>query len=64
MPKWNADVLEVLIGQISEYRNVYFVTGKTLRVLGYSELFEPVANLLHRGPRRIIIHSGPAGQKI
>jgi hypothetical protein len=29
----------------------YPVLGKALRVLGHAELFEPVRNLLHRGPR-------------
>src|SRR5215468_9725803 len=30
------------------------VFSKTLRVLGHAELFEPVGNLLHRGPLRIL----------
>ena len=47
MPKRNADVLEVLISQMSEYRNIYFVISKTLRVLGQAEL-EPSCDLLHR----------------
>ena len=33
-----------------EYRNINPVLSKTLRVLGHTELFEPVRNLLHRGP--------------
>jgi hypothetical protein len=36
----------VLIGQMAKCCE----TGKTLRVLGHAELFEPVGNLLHRGP--------------
>src|SRR6516164_956408 len=50
MPKRNADVLEVLIGQMSEYRNIYFVIGKTLHVLGQAKLFEPICDLLHWRP--------------
>jgi len=49
MPKENAYVLEVLIGQIAERRNTYAVFGKALRILGHAECFEPVRNLLHRG---------------
>jgi hypothetical protein len=39
--------LEVLIRQVTEDRNIDPILGKTLRVLGHSELFEPVRNLLH-----------------
>ena len=49
MPKQDADVLEILIGQMAQYRDINFVLGKALRVLGHAELFEPVRNLLHRG---------------
>ena len=43
----NADVLEVLIGQVAKDRKINAVLGKALRVLGHAELFEPVRNLLH-----------------
>ena len=49
MPEQDADVLEVLIGQMAEYRDIDLVLGKALGVLGHAELFEPVRNLLHRG---------------
>ena len=48
VPEQNADVLQVLIGQMSEYREINSVLSKTLSVLGHAELFEPVCNLLHR----------------
>ena len=59
-PSENAEVLEVLIGQIAEDRDIDVVLGKALRVLGHAERFEPVRNLLHRGP--VACASGsPAG---
>jgi len=33
---------------MSEYRNIYFVISKTLRVLGQAKLFKPLRDLLHR----------------
>jgi len=53
MPEQHADVLEVLFRQMTEGRETNSVFGKTLGVLGHAELFEPIRNLLHRGPRRI-----------
>jgi len=50
MSKRNTDVLEVLISQMGKYRNVDFAFAKAFRILGHDELFEPVRNLLHRGP--------------
>ena len=50
MPEEDADVLEVLIGEVAERRDSNAVLGKALRVLGHAELFEPVRNRLHRGP--------------
>ena len=44
MPEWNADVFQILISQVGEYRDIYFVIDKTLCVLGHAELFEPVCN--------------------
>src|SRR6516164_1548215 len=49
MPKGDADVFEILIGQIAKYRDINTVLGKGPRVLGHAEFFEPVSNLLHRG---------------
>jgi hypothetical protein len=53
VPEQDADVLEVLIGQMGQRRDLNPVFSKTLGVLGHAELFEPVGNLLHRGPLRI-----------
>jgi hypothetical protein len=52
MSERDADVLEVLIGQIAEYRDIDLVLGKGLGILGHPELFEPIRNLLHRGASR------------
>src|SRR5262249_5813959 len=64
MPKQDAQTLKVLIGQMRECRNSYPVLGKTLGILGHAELFEPVRNLLHHGPPRCAIRSGPTGWKV
>jgi hypothetical protein len=50
MPERNANVLEVLIGQMAQYGDINFVLGKTLDVLGHAELLEPIRYLLHRRP--------------
>jgi hypothetical protein len=49
MPKGDAEFLEALICQVGQNRGVDVVLGETLRVLGHSELIEPVRNLLHCG---------------
>src|SRR5262249_18711498 len=54
MPEQNADVLEVLIGQMAECCETNPVFSKTLGVIGHAELLEPVGNLMHRGPLRIL----------
>ena len=46
----DAQLLQVLIGQIGQDREINAVFGKTCRVLGHAELFEPVRYQLHRGP--------------
>ena len=51
MPKQNADIFEVLFSQMGECRNINAVLGKAFRILGHSELFEPIRKLLHRRPR-------------
>ena len=43
----DTEVFQVLIGQVAKDREINAVFGKTLRVLGHAELFEPVRNLLH-----------------
>jgi hypothetical protein len=49
MAEWNADVLQILIGQMGDYRNVNLILGKTRGVLTEVELLKPVRNLLHLG---------------
>src|SRR6516164_6055317 len=43
----NADLFEVLIGQVWQDREIDIVLCKALGVLGQAELFEPVRDLLH-----------------
>jgi hypothetical protein len=42
------NVLEVLIGQMGQYREIDLVLSKALCVLGHAKLFEPVRYLQHR----------------
>ena len=42
MPEQDADVLEVLIGQMAECRDTNPVLSEALDVLGHAEFFEPV----------------------
>ena len=46
----NADLFEVLIGQLGQKGEIDIVLGKTLRVLGHAKLFEPIRDLLHQLP--------------
>src|SRR5262245_2133735 len=48
MSEQNAEVLEILLRQIADDREVNGVVGEALGVLGQAELFEPVRDLLHR----------------
>src|SRR6516225_258627 len=50
MTAQHADVFEILIGQITQYRDIDAVFSKALRILRQAELFEPVRDLLHRAP--------------
>jgi hypothetical protein len=45
----NANLFEVLIGQIRQDEKANIVLGKPLRVLSETELVEPVRDLLHCG---------------
>ena len=45
----NANLFEVLIGQIRQDDKANVVLGKALRVLPETELLKPVSDLLHRG---------------
>src|SRR6266702_2432094 len=56
MPQQNAEVLEILLRQIADDREVNGVVGEALGVLGQAELFEPVRDLLHRDPTPRIYH--------
>jgi hypothetical protein len=47
----NANLFEVLIGQIRQDDKTNVVPGKARRVLSETELLKPVRNLLHRDPR-------------
>jgi hypothetical protein len=49
----DAEIFEMLLCQVGKNGNIDLVFGKPLRILGHSEVFEPVRNLLHRG------HQGP-----
>src|SRR5262249_8395954 len=48
--KDNAEVFQVLIGQVRKDGEINAAFSKTLSVLGHAELFEPVSNLLHWRP--------------
>ena len=47
MPERDAELFEVLIGQMTEDGSVDVVFTKTQGVLGHAELLEPIRNLLH-----------------
>jgi hypothetical protein len=50
----NANLFEVLIGQIRQDDEGNVILGKALSVLPEAELLKPIRNLLHRGsPRRL-----------
>jgi hypothetical protein len=49
MPEQDAYLLQVLIGQISEHREINSVLGKALGVLPEAQLLKPIGDLLHRG---------------
>jgi hypothetical protein len=59
MPERDADVLEILIRQEAEYRDINFILGKALRVLPETKLSKPVRNLLHAAPRRLNFPTPP-----
>ena len=48
MPKRDADLFKIGVGQVRQYRQVDVVLGKALRVLPETELLKPVSDLLHR----------------
>jgi hypothetical protein len=50
MPEQDADLLEVLICQITQDRDINSILGKALSVLPKTKLLKPNRNLLHRRP--------------
>jgi hypothetical protein len=48
MPERNADVLEVLIGQMAEYRDVDLILNEALCVLHEAKFLQPIGNWLWR----------------
>jgi hypothetical protein len=50
MPERDAEFFEVLISQVRQDWCVDVILGKALGILGHAEFFEPVSDLLHRGP--------------
>jgi ERCC4-related helicase len=48
----DADLFQVLIGQVTENREIDIVLSEALGILGHAELFEPIRDLLHCGPSR------------
>src|SRR6516225_7114607 len=54
VPESDAELFEMLIGEVGKDGEIYSVFGKTLRVLGHAELFEPNGDLLHPGPLGIL----------
>ena len=59
MPERNADILQVLVGQMGEYGDVNLIVGKTLRVLSETKSPKPVGNLRHIASR----FTGPFAQQ-
>jgi hypothetical protein len=49
----DADLFEVLVGQVTQNSEINIVLSKTLNILVHTELFEPVRNLLHSQPAGI-----------
>jgi hypothetical protein len=45
----DANLFEVLIGQVAEYREINVVLGKSLGILPEPQRLKPVRNLLHLG---------------
>ena len=63
MAEQDAHILEVLVSQMRQHRDIDAVLSETLGVLGQAELFEPIRNLLRPPYGFDAIRSGPAGQK-
>jgi hypothetical protein len=49
MPEQDADVLEILIGQMVEIREINAVLGEALGVVPQPEFLEPFRDRLHCG---------------
>ena len=46
----DANLFEILVGQVTQNLEINIILGKALSVLPETEPFEPVRNLLHRRP--------------
>src|SRR5262252_7332569 len=46
----DANLFEILVGQVTQNFEINIILGKALSVLPETEPFEPVRNLLHRRP--------------
>jgi len=51
MSEKNAKFLEILISQIRKYRDVDAILGEALRILGQTDIIQPLGDLLHLRPR-------------
>ena len=50
MAEQDAHILEVLVSEMRQHREVDAVLSEAPAVLGHAEFFEPIRNLLHRRP--------------
>jgi hypothetical protein len=48
MAEQDTHILEVLVSEMRQHRDIDAVLGKALAVFRQAELFEPIHNLLHR----------------
>jgi len=51
MPEQDADVLEILIGQMAEIREINAVLGEAFGIPPQPEFLQPFRDRLHCGPR-------------
>src|SRR5262245_42115904 len=57
MAQQNAEILEILLCEVADDREINSVVGEALGVLRQAELFEPLRNLLHCRPLRRFLSS-------
>src|SRR5215472_17567844 len=56
MPEQDADVLEILIGQMAEIREINAVLGEAFGIPPQPEFLQPFCDRLHCGPRSPVPH--------